>query len=239
MKLLSRSAVLRFVLVPSLTGLVAAWGVYGLSSRRAPAAQPVSPVVVARHALPARVRLGREDLEVRRLPADAAGPGAIRSPAEAVGRVTTVPLAAGEILYTTHLAGSDNPSALAYRIPSGRRAATIRVNEVSGVGGFIQPGDRVDVVAVLSKDLTGRDEAVLLLQDVPVLAVGRDQQGSGGSLGGAGSQAAQTVTLALEPSQAVTLALADQKGAVRLLLRPAVHEPSVQPVVVVPEGLPR
>src|SRR5207302_9112182 len=60
---------------------------------------------------------------------------------------------------------------LADMIPAGLRAMSLTLTELDGAGGLIVPGQRVDVVAVFKKDTLGKDESMIILQDVLVLAV--------------------------------------------------------------------
>ncbi|HVW74259.1 MAG TPA: Flp pilus assembly protein CpaB [Rhizomicrobium sp.] len=112
---------------------------------------------------------------------------------------------------------------IAAHLSVGQRAFAMRVTEDDIVGGFLQSGDRVDILAIIpgsafpQKDTLNapdRSNALLLLQDIPVLAVGAN-------LGNTGtSQAdAHTVSLSLTPDQLVRLTLALRLGKVSLAIR--------------------
>lgn len=112
---------------------------------------------------------------------------------------------------------------IAARLAVGQRAFAIRVAEDDIVGGFLQSGDRVDVLATIpgsvfpQKDALAtqdRSNVLLLLQNIPVLAVG-------GSLvrTGAVQTDARTVSLSLAPDQLVRLTLALRLGRVSLAIR--------------------
>src|SRR5207302_8902723 len=60
---------------------------------------------------------------------------------------------------------------LADMIPAGLRAMSLTLTELDGAGGLIVPGQHIDVVAVFKKDTLGKDESLIMLQDVLVLAV--------------------------------------------------------------------
>jgi pilus assembly protein CpaB len=129
------------------------------------------------------------------------------------------------MVLATRLAGEGTPAGLSFRIPPGRRAMAVRVDEVTGAGGFIQPGDRVDVLAVAEGVAPGTGRAVLLLEGIPVLAVNRDAEvPSGSSAQGRPPEAFRYLTLAVTPDQALDLAVAQAFGRVHLLLRPAADE---------------
>src|SRR5262245_63993790 len=73
------------------------------------------------------------------VPAKYVQPSAITDPREAVGRVVAVPVPQGAQLVGTSLEDAAS-AALAYEVPRGRRAITVAINEVTGVGGLIRPG---------------------------------------------------------------------------------------------------
>jgi pilus assembly protein CpaB len=95
------------------------------------------------------------------------------------------------------------------------RAAAIRVDDVNGVAGFVQPGDRVDVM--LTRKANDRDVATgtdLLLQNIKVLGV--DQKSSEQK---DTAQVAKAVTLEVTPEDAQKLTLASNIGKLSLSLR--------------------
>jgi pilus assembly protein CpaB len=96
------------------------------------------------------------------------------------------------------------------------RAAAVRINEVSGVAGFIQPNDTVDVL--ITRQPPGnntRQVTDVLLQSVKVIAIDQDAKG------GADGQPviAKTATLEVNPTDAQKLALAQQVGTLSFVLR--------------------
>lgn len=211
-------------MLPSLVGLLAAGVAYGyLGAAPAGQEEPQVPVVVARQAIPAKTRLTRELLAVQRVPARLLARGALQDPAAAEGQVTLVPLAEGEMVLASRLAGAGAPAGLAYRIPEGYRAVSLRVDEVTAAGGFVQPGDTVDVVAVAEGAEPGSGRAVLLLERVAVLAVNEDPDAAAADRGRAGD-AYRYLTLALTPEQALELVVAQAFGRVHVLLRPAADD---------------
>ena len=95
------------------------------------------------------------------------------------------------------------------------RAVSMEVNQVSGVSGFVLPGDRVDVLATVdSRSSFGDAVTRTVLQNVEVLAAGQKT----------GQQdnkpiTVQSVTLLVNPEGAETLALALHEGKIHLVLR--------------------
>jgi pilus assembly protein CpaB len=92
----------------------------------------------------------------------------------------------------------------------------MRVNEVSGVSGFVTPNTRVDVLLTMENQNTGGEQATrIIMQDMRVLAAGQslqpDKEGKPRSV--------PVVTFLVTPEQAETLALAVQQGSIQLALR--------------------
>ena len=91
-----------------------------------------------------------------------------------------------------------------------------RVNDVSGVAGFVTPNTRVDVLLTIDDKVNTTEPATrIIMQDVRALAAGQsiqpDKDGKPVSVG--------VVTFLLTPEQAETLALASQQGSIQLALR--------------------
>lgn len=175
-------------------------------------------VVVAAVDVEARKPLTRDMLQVKKIPAEYIHPQAVRKIDDAVAAITLAPLVPGQQIMSKQLAqASDVKNGLAFMIPTGRRAVTVPVDEVSGVAGLIKPGDRVDVAATVSiPDAAGQKEipySMLVLQDIQVLAVGRTLDEK------SGSAEAKSITLAVSVDQSRPLILASQKGVIRLMLR--------------------
>jgi pilus assembly protein CpaB len=146
-------------------------------------------------------------------PADAEPEGAAHDPAALVGSTARVTIERN----TPVVAGLLVPAGqgvLAARIAPGRRGMSVRVDDVTGVSGFIMPGSRVDVLVAGSPDGAQIQRSKIVLQNVEVLAIGRNvEQGDGRPID------APTVTLLVSPSEAETLALAARYEPVRLALR--------------------
>ncbi|HHY06818.1 MAG TPA: Flp pilus assembly protein CpaB, partial [Clostridia bacterium] len=132
-----------------------------------------------------------------------------------------------EPLLTSKLATpGEVKNGLAYLVPVGKRAISIAVNEVSGLAGLLQPGDRVDVAAIMSfPDGRGGEEvsALIVVQNIPILAVGKQMDEKGKKIGSESGEQ-KTITLAVTIKEAQALLLAGQKGSLRLLLRSPVDD---------------
>ena len=127
-------------------------------------------------------------------------------------RVALRPMQINEPILASKVSGEGNPS-IAALLPDGKRAAAVRVNDVSGVAGFIQPNDSVDVL-VTRQAGDNRDVTDVLLQDIRVIAMDQNAKNADGT-----PNVARTATLEVDPLDAQKLALAQQVGSLSLVLR--------------------
>lgn len=173
-------------------------------------------------------RLVASDLREARV--DAGSPlrtGTISSTEAAIGQYALFPMVAGEPLMAAKVSSQPAGGGLAVLIPPGRVAVSVAVNDVIRTGGFITPGDRVDVLGVVTKEATGVAE--LVLRDIPVLAVSSvavgDEADSDSKAGAENPRSLDTtVTLAVTVEEARRLVQVDELGKLRLALRPRVTE---------------
>lgn len=121
----------------------------------------------------------------------------------------------GEPVMSIKITGEDNGKAgLAGLIAEGMRAVTIPVNQVAGVGGFIQPGDRVDLVHTYQNNQSDEAIANIIMQNIKVLSVDQDTVSRTEA-----ARIADSVTLETDTSGARTIAKALNLGELSLLLR--------------------
>lgn len=202
--------------------LVAAAGVALLLTRymeaRVRAARvPTTKIVVAKADIPVADPIKPEWLDAIDWPAASRPEGAVADPKLLVGQVATVPIARGEAVLPSKLVVAGARSGLATIVPDGMRAVAVKVDDVVGVAGFIRPGDHVDVIVTMRP----RDEAPfvskIVLQNVRVLAVGKDIE-----LKGKEAKEAKVVTVAtlmVTSDESERLALSTDKGHILLSLR--------------------
>jgi len=145
--------------------------------------------------------------------------GVILKPEDAVGRGVLSELYAGEPIMDNRLAAPGSGGGLAATIPTGMRAAAVRVDEVVGLAGFVTPGMRVDVL--ISGNPPGESKTVqgtltkTLLQNIRVLSAGTDiQKDAEGK-----PHQVQVVNLLVDPEQAEKLSLAGNETHIQLVLR--------------------
>jgi pilus assembly protein CpaB len=134
-------------------------------------------------------------------------------------QVLTVALAKGEQV-TDQKIRTAGGAGLSFRVPKGMVAATIAVDEATGVGGEIAAGDRVSLVATFSPGPGGVDATHVLLSNVEVLETSTGAQKSAG-LGQSGATQKKTVTVAVSPTDSEKLVFAAEKGHLWVTLEPA------------------
>jgi pilus assembly protein CpaB len=141
-------------------------------------------------------------------------------------RVALVPIAVNEPILKDKISAEGQGASISALLPDGMRAATVRINDVSGVAGFIQPNDHVDVLITRSLSGGGNDTDVtdVLLQNIRIIAMGRQATDANGK-----PIPARTATLEVAPIDAQKLALGEAAGSLSLVLRKP-GEPS-NPVV--------
>jgi pilus assembly protein CpaB len=193
---------------------------------------PTLPVVVAASDLELGAELRPDDLRVVQWPQNAMPMGAFSSPEEIVGRGLVMPVIQNEPILPMKLAGKDAGSGLPVVIPEGKRAVSVRVNEVIGVAGYVLPGTKVDVLATASptdkrEDMTTK----LVLSNVQVLAAGTkiEQDGEQGK-----PMSVNVVTLLVTPEESEKLTLGATEGKIQLALRNPLDKempetPGIQP----------
>jgi pilus assembly protein CpaB len=181
------------------------------------AGQP-RPVLVAVADIPARATITQAMLQTVQRPSSVVEPDALSDPTKAVGSIALITIPAGSTI-TASRVGSIANAALPVRLAPGMRAVSIAIDKVKGVSGLAQPGDRVDVIAILPRT-QGQTvpRARTFLRGVRILALGSILENTSATPSPE-EQNSQTVTLEVTPKQADLLAAADVNTTLRLALR--------------------
>src|SRR5690606_18343564 len=103
-------------------------------------------IVVARSDVDIGQRLTPEMFKLADWPTDSVPKGAFTDPSPLGGRVLRSSLLAGEPISEAKLAPAGTLGGLSALIAEGKRAITVRVNDVIGVAGFTLPGNYVDII---------------------------------------------------------------------------------------------
>ena len=200
--------------------------------------QRVVRVVVAGQDMAFGTPLAQQNLRLASWPASSVPAGAFTTIADAMrgGRVALRPIVVGEPVLASKVSGADGRATLSANLPVGKLAYTIPVNDVSGVGGFARPGDRVDVLLtrpIPGAGNSGTDKMTdVILEAVPVL--GTDQVSDESQTK---PTVSKTATLEVDSLGAQKLALAIQLGALSLALRNVADLDVAPPPTVIPRHL--
>ena len=135
---------------------------------------PSSQLVVAEVDIAPGTALAGRVLRVATWPRDIIPPRAVSSVKELEGRVAQTPIAKGEPILLSKLAPEGTAAGLGGLLDPNSLAVTVKTDEVSGVAGFINPGDRVDVMVEMP-GAGGSNEhfSKIILQNLKVLSKGQ------------------------------------------------------------------
>lgn len=173
-------------------------------------------IVVAAADVSLGQRLTPEMMKSLDWPADNLPRGALHDASKLAGRVLKTSVLRDEPLSEAKLAPAGTVGGLSALITEGKRAITVRVNDVVGVAGFALPGNFVDILVNTQSSGHGHENAIskIVLERILVLAVaqdvGRDETKP---------RVVNAVTLEVTPAQAENLDLARSVGTLSLVLR--------------------
>ena len=189
-------------------------------------------------------RLAPEMLKLVAWPSGSVPPGAFKELQELNGRVVKSSLARGEPIIEGKLAPAGTKGGLSAVVAEGKRAMTVRVNDVVGVAGFALPGNYVDIM-VNTQDEGGRlgdkDKAIskIVLERILVLAVAQEANRDETK-----PKVVNAVTLEVTPEEAEKLDLARSVGTLSLVLRnqidpqPAATDGATKASLLKDDGVP-
>jgi len=220
------------IVIAVVCGLLAALLTYFYLSKLQQQAAPIEAarnveLVTPLRDITAGTIIRSEMLGMMEVPETQVPSGAVRSVSQIVGQVGLVDLPAGQPITSAQV---QSPTQLSYRVPEGMRAVTVAIDPVVGVAGFLEPGDRVDVIATFEIGEVTVTRTVL--QNVKLLALGTTAAAKPERPPAEGEEAKvkaadreqPNATLAVDPEQAQTLILSDARGKLRLALRPKFEE---------------
>jgi pilus assembly protein CpaB len=220
-------------MLPLLFAVLAAGATFLALNRPATpgsAAPQTQRIAVAARAIDAGSGFGANDVTFNEMPSATVPGDAVHDLSELKDAFASAPIPKGSIVRRANVSVTPLGSHLSTLIPSGMVAVSIAVSDVINTGGFVIPGDHVDVLGIISKEAT--DSATIVLRDVQVLAVASALLGDTPSTNEAKKAIASatgspqtmdsTVTLAVTIQDAQRLVQVDEVGKLRLaLLRPA------------------
>jgi pilus assembly protein CpaB len=181
-------------------------------------AVPTRTIVVASRPLRFGSDLSAANLREIAWPEEALPAGSFSKISEVTSEGRRIALTAvepNEPILNSKITGPGQRATLSAVIQDGMKAVTIRVNDVDGVGGFVLPGDHVDIVLTRQGDKSNALNDVVL-QSTRVLAIDQiaDERSDKPTV-------AKSVTLEVNTAGAQKLALASSVGTLSLMLRKA------------------
>lgn len=181
-----------------------------------------SKVVVATRDLEVGTRLRAEVLEVVDWPAGVPLKEPFSDPKKVYERVINTQVLRGEPIVTAKLAPPGEKGGLSAVLSEGKRAITVKVNEIVGVAGFALPGNFVDVM-VNTSDEANRSTSKIVLERILVLAVAQDLSANESK-----PRVVSAVTLEVSPQEAEQIDLARSIGSLSLVLRSQIDKGRVE-----------
>jgi pilus assembly protein CpaB len=239
------------LLIGVFLAIVAFVGILLISS---PGDDPTGPdaaptelnTVIATADIPLGSRIQANQVRVELKPVTARDAGALEDVSQAIGKIVRQPIATGAQVTTTSFTGGAQGQVLDIQTPAGKRAISVQVDQVSGVGTVIKTGDYVDMVVGFTGDkfpvitLNPADESFtlvsgvnntsvkVLLQGMQVLGTllppppeapeGQEEPTDGGT---ALTGQQQIVILSVDAQQAEIIKFAQLDGSITLALRSA------------------
>jgi pilus assembly protein CpaB len=237
MKIPPRTTLLVALTLAAASGFLTLNYVSSVSRSEAAQAEPQRGILVAAVDIPARATIDVSMLRRVPRPVSQIEPDAVIDAHKALGLLALVSLPAGSTITSSRI-GRPQSIALAVVLKPGMRAVSIGIDRVKAVGGLIQPGDRVDVIAVPPRAGSETPQARTILRGAIVLASGTQMESAAASSTQPATPDAQTlttVTLGVTPAQANVLATADVNATLRLALRSpreAVRPEKAEPFVL-------
>jgi len=180
------------------------------------------PILIAKTEIPVGSRLIAEQLQLTQMPRVIADGTFSKIDNAIIGRVAVTKIGAREPITESRLAPVGSAAGL-WVIPEGYRAMTVRVDDVVGTSGFIQPNTLVDVFVMIEpSDSSEQKEHVskIVLQNIKVLANGKKIETI---KNGKQTASVNTMTLQITPDQAEKLALAANEGKLQAVVRSSLY----------------
>jgi pilus assembly protein CpaB len=213
---MNRNRLLLIGFIALALGAFVSFVVYrNLVSKAGSKAPPGVEIIVAADDLQVGTKIEDKDIRLVRFPSEDLPADVFHLKTKVIGRGVVLPIAKGEFILTSKLAGENAGSGLPSLIPPGMRAVSVRVNDTTSVSGFVQPGTRVDVLLTGNPQGSNEQQTTTVLENVAVIATGqRLERNSAGE-----AQSAPVVTLLVSPDDAERLTLASSQGHIQLALR--------------------
>lgn len=206
-------------------GLFASVLVYGQLNRYRVALEKARKqmvqVVVATSDIAAYEVLGEEDVRIVMMPKGSVPFEEILSKEDIIGKASLVDLQRGDMILKNKISLDPEKLGMAFQLPEGALAIAIPVDEVIATGGFLRPGDYVDLIHVWRNDKNGPLVSRLLLSRIKLLALGQALGRKEEAKTKGQKPVPRTGVLQVSPKEATIVAWAQTQGSFLLALRPS------------------
>jgi pilus assembly protein CpaB len=184
-----------------------------LEAARGSANRPVVEIAVASQPISIGSRIEESQVKMISWPVEAQPDGAFRDPKLVVGGVAVASLEKNEPILQSQVV-AQGAGLLPLMITDGMRGMSVKVDDVTGVSGFITPNSRVDLLIAGTPEGSQEQRSKVVLQNIRVLAIGKliEQRDNK-------PVEVPTVTLLVSPEDAERLTLATTYQPLRLALR--------------------
>ena len=178
--------------------------------------EPMVEVIVPGRPLLQGEILVEDDLLIRPVPVTYADQNALLEAnyADAVGKELAFDIDQGKPLLWAHLEGG-RARTFSGMVPEGARALTVRVDEINSISGFLQPGDRIDLL--MTHGLSAQNVVFPLIEKLEVIATGLQTRVDRNANGV--RRSFSTITVNVSPDDAQKITLAQKLGKLTAVLR--------------------
>ena len=217
---MNRTRIIIVIAIAILLAVIASVGIYRYLSEKERIAEQARlqtvGIVVAVLEIPMGGTINPNMVAVTAWPKDLYPKDSFTAASVVVGRVAKRDFVRGEPIVESKLVPKEKGAGgiLSLKLHEGMRAISVRVNEVVGVGGFIVPDARVDVVVTTTPTQGSERISKIVLENILVLAAGQMIEQKDNK-----PVTVNTVTVAVTPEEAEKLALASNEGVIQLVLR--------------------
>ncbi|MCX5888047.1 MAG: Flp pilus assembly protein CpaB [Deltaproteobacteria bacterium] len=207
-----------------VSGLLATFGIQRYVAHKTYVA-PVSTgqVAVATADISPGIALAAGSVKIVSWPRELVPPQSASALQQVEGRVAVMQISTGEPVLFSKLAPLGTEAGLSGLLDANKRALAVRVDDVSGVAGFVHPRDKVDVLVDMKIHDMNDSFSKTILQNITVLTIGQTWEQKENK-----PIVVNTVTLEVTPEQAEILNLASSEGKIRLALRSRRNETIVE-----------
>jgi pilus assembly protein CpaB len=185
-----------------------------LESTKASSRVATAPVVIAARDINEGESIDRLALSVSQWPVSTVPVGAYGRIDSVAGRIARIAIFNGEPLVPGRLAPEGTTPGLTSKITPGKRAMAIRINDVSGIAGMIQPNSRVDILLTTTLGNASRTGKIFM-ENMRVLMM----QSTTTKTEDGRPIPATVATLEVTPEETELLGVAQQQGSIQLVLR--------------------